>query len=310
MARWSSRIALFSASLLLVGLVLHRLTSFPTAVAIIVRRRLCGAASALLVGLVALVQIWRNGYAGAASAAIGILLPLLMAGWPLAFCRAYRNLPHINDVTHRLRGATPLRGARQAAHGRRQSRPAYPGARFAEQQKEPIPTCVPCVERRSRRPSSWSRRRCANSMEGRCRRAAGRKAGQERHARGHRPDHVIGFTDDIVVRVEGSANRSRIDVRSASRYGRSISARTRLACAAFSRRCRRAPMRPPPASPAVAAAQLRTTRHRRHGQDGRKSAIRRKREVAVNETALNQVLNVREHRKRRRVEKLGVRGRL
>ena len=31
---------------------------------------------------------------------------------------------------------------------------------------------------------------------------------------------LIGFTDDIVVRVEGSANRSRIDVRSASRYGR------------------------------------------------------------------------------------------
>ena len=30
---------------------------------------------------------------------------------------------------------------------------------------------------------------------------------------------VMGFTDDIVVRVEGNANRSRIDVRSASRYG-------------------------------------------------------------------------------------------
>jgi len=31
---------------------------------------------------------------------------------------------------------------------------------------------------------------------------------------------VIGFPDDIIVRVEGNATRSRIDVRSASRYGR------------------------------------------------------------------------------------------
>jgi uncharacterized protein (DUF1499 family) len=30
---------------------------------------------------------------------------------------------------------------------------------------------------------------------------------------------VVGFTDDIIVRVEGNATRSRIDVRSASRYG-------------------------------------------------------------------------------------------
>ena len=30
---------------------------------------------------------------------------------------------------------------------------------------------------------------------------------------------MVGFTDDIVIRVEGSVNRSRIDVRSASRHG-------------------------------------------------------------------------------------------
>ena len=30
---------------------------------------------------------------------------------------------------------------------------------------------------------------------------------------------VVGFTDDVIVRVEGNAARARIDVRSASRYG-------------------------------------------------------------------------------------------
>jgi len=31
---------------------------------------------------------------------------------------------------------------------------------------------------------------------------------------------LAGFTDDIVIRVDGGANRTRIDMRSASRYGR------------------------------------------------------------------------------------------
>jgi hypothetical protein len=45
----------------------------------------CRRALALLVGLIALAQIWHSGYAGAGGAAIGILLPLLMAAWPLAY---------------------------------------------------------------------------------------------------------------------------------------------------------------------------------------------------------------------------------
>jgi Protein of unknown function (DUF1499) len=30
---------------------------------------------------------------------------------------------------------------------------------------------------------------------------------------------ILGFTDDVVIRVDGDANNARIDVRSASRYG-------------------------------------------------------------------------------------------
>ncbi len=72
LARWSCRIALFSVSLLLVGLVLHRATSFSTAVAInLFFVGYAGAAVAMLVGAVALVQIWRTGFGGAGSVAVG-----------------------------------------------------------------------------------------------------------------------------------------------------------------------------------------------------------------------------------------------
>src|SRR5262245_49243482 len=100
LARWSGRIGLFSASLAVVGVLLHRLTSFPTPVALnLFFVAFAGAALALLVGLIALAQIWHTGYTGAGSAATGILVPLLMAIWPLAYLPAYLKMPAINDVT-------------------------------------------------------------------------------------------------------------------------------------------------------------------------------------------------------------------
>ncbi len=83
LARWSSRIALFSASVLVVGVVLHRLTPFPTPVAVnLFGVCLAGVGLAVLTGLIAFIQIWRRGYAGAGSAAVGVLLPLMLLAWP------------------------------------------------------------------------------------------------------------------------------------------------------------------------------------------------------------------------------------
>ena len=80
LGRWSSRIALFAASLMAADVVLHRLTSFPTLAAVnLFAVGLAGMVLAALVALVAFVQIWRRGYKGAGSAAIGILLPALPA---------------------------------------------------------------------------------------------------------------------------------------------------------------------------------------------------------------------------------------
>src|SRR6185503_18840285 len=100
LARWSSRIALFSASVLLVAVVLHRLTPFPTPVALnLFLVGVGGAGLAVLAGLIALAQIWRRGYGGAGSAAAGVLLPFVALAWPLTYVPAYFNLPPINDVT-------------------------------------------------------------------------------------------------------------------------------------------------------------------------------------------------------------------
>lgn len=222
LARWSSRIALFSASVLLVDVVLHRLTPFPTPVAVnLFAVGVAGGGLAVLVGLVALLQIWRKGYAGAGSAAFGVLLPFIALAWPLTFVPAYLHLPRINDVTTDL--ASPPRFvalARQRAG--EAAAVGYPAELFAaEQQKaypelrtfvidRPVPEAFELVEEAVRK-LKWRVAISEPPVIGR-----GAKPGV---LEATDTTLIAGFTDDVVVRVEGSVNRARIDVRSASRYG-------------------------------------------------------------------------------------------
>jgi hypothetical protein len=221
LARWSSRIAIFSASLVVVGLLLHRLTSFPTPVALnLFVVAFAGAALALLIGLIALAQIWHTGYAGAGSAAIGILLPLMMGIWPLAYLQAYRNTPALNDVTTDV--TSPPRFAALAKQRvETNNGPVYPATRFGELQQKsypdlrtlvierPVEEAFELVEETAAR-LKW-KVVAADAPAGKTAKPGSLEAIDQ--------TMIMGFTDDVVVRVEGNVNRSRIDVRSASRYG-------------------------------------------------------------------------------------------
>ena len=221
LARWSSRIALFSASLLAVGILLHRFTSFPTPVAInLFQVSLVGSGLAVLVGLVALAQIWRRGHGGAVTAAVGILLPFLVWAWPLTYLPAFFRLPPINDVSTDV--ANPPRFVTLAKQRPRDANPAaYPGERFAKEQQKAYPDLRTFTVDRSVeetfelveevvRKLKW-KVAAADPPTGRAAKGGTLEATDQ--------TLVAGFTDDIVVRVDGDLRQSRIDVRSASRYG-------------------------------------------------------------------------------------------
>jgi uncharacterized protein (DUF1499 family) len=220
-ARWSSRIALFSASLLLAGLGLHRLGALPTPVAInLFAVGYAGGALALLVGLVALGKIWRNGFAGAGSAAIGILLPLLAAAGPVGYLAASVGLPRINDVT--TDWTRPPRFSALAKRSPDANSSAYPGQRFADLQAKTYADLRTLVLDRSAEEAFELVEEVVRRMRWRVAAVtppAGRAAGKT--ATLEATDHtlIVGFPDDIVVRIEGNATRAAIDVRSASRYG-------------------------------------------------------------------------------------------
>ena len=220
LARWSCRIALFSASLLLISLVLHRATSFSTVVAMnLFLVGYAGAALAILIGAVAFAQIWRTGFGGAASVAVGVLMPLLMFAGPVGYAVAYHNLPRINDVTTDL--ASPPKFVALARRTGGANSSAYPGQNFSDQQAKAYPDLRTLVVERSAEEAFELVEEAARKLRWRVV-AAEPPTGRPVKAgilEASDQTMLVGFTDDIVIRVEGSANRARIDARSASRYG-------------------------------------------------------------------------------------------
>lgn len=221
LARWSSRGALFFVSLILVGVALHRVASFPTAAAInLFAVGAAGAAFAALLGLLSLVGIWRRGYGGAGSAALGILLPLAAAAWPLTFLPALLHLPRISDVSTDV--AAPPQFAALAKLRPGDANPArYPGARVAAEQQKAYPDLRTFVLDRPPEETFELVEEAVRRLKWKVAATEPPTSKPVRTGTLEAVDitPVVGFTDDISIRVEGAGGRTRVDVRSASRYG-------------------------------------------------------------------------------------------
>lgn len=221
LARWSSRGALFFVSLVVVGVALHRLASLPTTTAInLFAVGAAGAALSALLGLVALVGIWRRGTSGAGNAALGIVLPLLVAAWPLTFLPAALNLPKINDVSTDV-AAPPKFAVLAKARTGEANTADYPGQRFAAEQQKAYPDLRTVVLDRPPEETFELVEEAVRKLKWKVAATEQPAAKTAKTGTLEATDvtPVIGFIDDIAIRVEGAGSRTRVDVRSASRYG-------------------------------------------------------------------------------------------
>jgi uncharacterized protein (DUF1499 family) len=222
-ARWSSRLAVFSVSLLLVTLALHRLT-LPTPLAInLFAVGLAGAGLAGLIGLGALARIWFTGQPGAGSAALGVVLGLTAIAGPGIFYLAHRDRPWINDVSTDTANPPAFVALAQRPQGANPV--AYPGAPFAEQQAKAYPDLRPLVLDRPVEEAfelveeAVKRLRWRVVAEEPPMPPTAAKPAEPGIVEATEATLVAGFPDDIVIRISGGPTRSRIDARSASRYG-------------------------------------------------------------------------------------------
>jgi uncharacterized protein (DUF1499 family) len=181
---------------------------------------LAPAVIALLLAFGAFVVIWKDGLRGLGPAFGAMFISAALLAYPsyLSY-RAYK-LPWIYDIT-----TDPIDPPRYEALARLRPRDAnpiaYAGLYAAEQQRAAYPDIEPLDEDATPEASynaalAVITKRKWIVIDRRAPLAASRREG---HIEAVARTPIMGFRDDVVVRVRGGEDGSRIDVRSSSRYG-------------------------------------------------------------------------------------------
>jgi len=221
LAIWARRFAGFSLPVAALAIVIERagvlevvpgLATFAAALAM--------AFMAILLALASLVGIWRRGIEGLGAATTALAIGLAMLAYPSYLAVKAARLPMIADIT-----TDPIDPPRFEAIARLRTRlanpPAYAGLYAAELQRTAYPSIVPLdtdasVQSAYDATMAVITKRRWQIINTRPPAAGRREAYIEAVAR----SPIMGFRDDIAIRIRQTGQGAHVDVRSASRYGR------------------------------------------------------------------------------------------
>ena len=226
LALWALRIAGFAVAATVLAVLVVRWGQLETKPAVAAfGGALAIAVVAFLLAVAAFVVIWMEGLGGMRAALAAMLIALLLTAYPAYLgLKAYR-LPWIYDVT-----TDPIDPPRYEWLAR--IRPpdanpaAYAGLYAAEQQRNAYPDVGPLGTSATPEAAYRAALTVMNKHKDSflapywvvvdSREPAGRRDGRiEAVAR----STIMGFRDDVVVRVREDPDGARIDARSSSRYG-------------------------------------------------------------------------------------------
>ena len=216
---WGLRLVTFAILLAVSAGLLHRFTGLLTPVALnafVIAFVLAGLAMVLAV--IALLSVWRTARDGTVSAVVTLLLGGTLLAWPLSLLPEIVSAPPVNDVsTDTVRPPLFTEAATRWPNG---ANPVeYAGDAAAEVQRARYPDIRPLIVPR--------RVTDAFELVGQALRGLGYEVVREQEPERNRfgiveavdRTFLLGFRDDVVVRVARAQRGARIDVRSASRWG-------------------------------------------------------------------------------------------
>jgi uncharacterized protein (DUF1499 family) len=222
LAIWARRLALFSLAATFIALIVVRSGALDIVPALsTLAGALVLAVVAILLAFAAGVAIWIEGVGGVREAVTALLIGLALIAYPAYVgLKAYR-LPAIYDVT-----TDPIDPPRFEAIARLRPRDANPvaygGLYTAELQRKAYADIEPDLTTSSPQEAYDAvlkviTKRKWHVVDARPPQGAAPRDGLvEAIAR----TPILGFRDDVAVRVRATRDGARIDVRSASRYGR------------------------------------------------------------------------------------------
>ena len=218
LAVWSGRLGLFALAVAALSIIILRsgmleiepsLATFAAA--------LVFAALAILLALASFITIWRQGLSELRSSVLGLFLGLLLLAYPSYLGYRATVLPAISDIT-----TDPDNPPRfdALARLRPRGRTDYPGKTTAALQRAAYPDIVPLQLSVSPKAAydaalALITKRKWRIVDPRPPAPGRRDAVIEAVAQ----TMIMGFRDDVVVRIVPVGQGSRVDVRSASRYG-------------------------------------------------------------------------------------------
>ena len=218
-ARWCQRIAIFSAQVVIISLVLHRFDFLGAKAATnLLGLGALGGFFACVLAAAALVRIWGQGLLGGGRAAVGAVIGVLLMAGPMLYLPDLLTRPKINDIT--TDALQPPDFARIATLRGKDANPvAYPGAEFYEQQAEAYPDIRPMVLERSSEEAFDLAREAVSRLDWQIVNTHKPEGESPGYIEAVARTLVMGYADDVVIRVAAVSNEARIDVRSASRFG-------------------------------------------------------------------------------------------
>jgi uncharacterized protein (DUF1499 family) len=217
-AIWSSRLALFAFVVAALSIIIVRsgLLEIIPALATFAAA-LVFAGLAILLAFAAFVVIWRQGVPGLGRALLGLFLGLVLLAYPAYLGTRALRLPAISDITTDT--ANPPR-FEVLARLRPRGRNDYPGPQVAALQRSAYPDIAP-LELDAPPKVAYDAalalvtKRKWYIGDARAPTLARRDGVIEAVAR----SPIMGFRDDVVIRVTPIGQGARIDMRSASRFG-------------------------------------------------------------------------------------------
>jgi Protein of unknown function (DUF1499) len=220
LASWSRNLAVFAVVAVLVSIIIVRFgfLEIKPALATFFGALTCAAFS-IVVGFIGAAAIWQSGARGMSRILLALLIDAVLLAYPAYLGVQYRRLPAIHDIT-----TDPIDPPRFEALARLRSgdgaNPAvYAGLYSAEQQRiaypeiETVELDLP-VQRAYEITLQLVTKRKWLIIDERAPQPPRRIGRIEAVAR----TPIMGFREDISIRVSPDDEESRVDIRSASRY--------------------------------------------------------------------------------------------
>jgi uncharacterized protein (DUF1499 family) len=220
LATWARNLAVFSVVAVVVSILIVRFGFLEMKPAIATFFGALGLASlSILIGLAGFAAIWQNGTRGMSRILLAFVIDAVILAYPAYLALQYRKLPPIHDIT-----TDPIDPPRFDALARLRSgdganTAVYAGLYSAEQQRQAYPDIEPValeipVDRAYAIALKLVNKRKWLVIDERAPQPTRRVGTIEAVAR----TPIMGFREDVAIRIAPDGDDSRVDIRSSSRY--------------------------------------------------------------------------------------------